>query len=120
MTFCRFAREIIMILESLQDDFPKNWGCPADHDFKLLTNQTVLDPKVHCYTSRAPQVGIEPTSPPTQVVALPTKPQIPIMMQHYFKFKLPVFDYYRISTCTCTQSSPTDGMHKRSPCGLWR
>ncbi len=26
-----------------------NWGCPAD----LLTNQTVLDPKVHCHTSRA-------------------------------------------------------------------
>jgi hypothetical protein len=34
-----------------------NWGCTAD----LLTNQTVLDPKVHCHTSRAPQVGIEPT-----------------------------------------------------------
>jgi hypothetical protein len=47
-----------------------NWGCPVD----LLTNQTVLDPKVH--TSREPQVGIEPTSPPTKVVALPTKPQI--------------------------------------------
>ncbi len=50
-----------------------NWGCPAD----LLTNQTVLDPKVHCHTSRAPQVGIEPTSPPTKVVAVPTQPQIP-------------------------------------------
>ncbi len=41
-----------------------NWGCPAD----LITNQTVLDPKVHCHTSRAQQVGIEPTSPPTKVV----------------------------------------------------
>ncbi len=50
-----------------------NWGCPAD----LLTNQTVQDPKVHCHTSRAQQVGIEPTSPPTKAVALPTKPQIP-------------------------------------------
>ena len=52
-----------------------NWGCPAD----LLTNhwQTVQDPKVHGHTSRAQQVGIEPTSPPTQAVALPTKPQIP-------------------------------------------
>jgi hypothetical protein len=36
-----------------------NWGCPAD----LLTNQTVLDPKVHRHTSRAPQVGmIRPSS----------------------------------------------------------
>ncbi len=52
----------------------KNWGCPAE----LLTNQTVLDPKVHCHTSRAAQVGIEPTSPPTKVVALPTTPQIPL------------------------------------------
>jgi hypothetical protein len=52
----------------------KNWGCPAD----LLANQTVLDPKVHCHTSRAQQVGIKPTSPPTKVVALPTEPQIPI------------------------------------------
>ena len=50
----------------------KNWGCPAD----LLTNQTVLNSKVHGHTSRAPPVGIEPTSPPTQAVALPTKPQI--------------------------------------------
>ncbi len=50
-----------------------NWGCPDD----LLTNQMVLDPTVHCHTSRAAQVGIEPTSPPTKVVALPTKPQIP-------------------------------------------
>ncbi len=32
-----------------------NWGCPAD----LLSNQTVLDPKVHCHTARAQQVGIE-------------------------------------------------------------
>ncbi len=48
-----------------------NWGCPAD----LLTNHTVLDPKVHCHTLRAPlaQVGIESTSLPTKVVALPTK-----------------------------------------------
>jgi hypothetical protein len=38
-----------------------NWGCPAD----LLTNQTVLDPKVHHHTSSAQQVGIEPTSSPT-------------------------------------------------------
>ncbi len=43
-------------------NFEQNWGCPAD----LLTNQTVLDPKAHRHTSRAPQVGIEPTegSPP--------------------------------------------------------
>jgi hypothetical protein len=54
---------------------PMNWGCPAD----LLTNQTVLNPKVHGHTSRAPPVGIEPTSPPTQAVALPTKPQIPYL-----------------------------------------
>ncbi len=53
--------------------FVKNWGCPAD----LLTNQMVLDPKVHCHTSRAPQIGIEPTSLLMKVVALPTKPQIP-------------------------------------------
>ncbi len=52
----------------------QNWGCPAD----LLTNQAVLDPKVHGHTSRAPPVGIEPTSPPTKVVALPTKPQIQV------------------------------------------
>ncbi len=46
-----------------------NWGCSAD----LLTNQTVLGPKVHCHTvtSMAPQVGIEPTSPPTKVVYIP-------------------------------------------------
>ncbi len=55
-----------------------NWGCPAD----LLTNQTVLDPKVHCHTLRAQQVGIEPTSHPTKGVALPTKPQIPIYVNH--------------------------------------
>ncbi len=53
-----------------------NWGCPAD----LLTDQTVLDPKVHCHTWRAQQVGIEPTSPLTKVVALPTKPQIAYLM----------------------------------------
>jgi hypothetical protein len=29
-------------------------------------------------TSRAPQVGIESTSPPTKAVALPTQPQIPL------------------------------------------
>jgi hypothetical protein len=52
----------------------ENWGCPAD----LLTNQTVQDPKVHCHTLRAQQVEIEPTSPPTRVVALPTMPQIPM------------------------------------------
>ena len=52
------------------------WGCPADS----LTNQAVLDQKVHGHTSRAPPVGIEPTSPPTKVVALPTKPQIPYTM----------------------------------------
>ncbi len=51
----------------------KNWGCPAD----LLTYQTVLNPKVHGHTSRAPPIGIEPMSPPTQAVALPTKSQIP-------------------------------------------
>jgi hypothetical protein len=51
-----------------------NWGCPAD----LITNQTFLNLKVHGHTSRAPQVGIEPTSLPTQAVALPTKPQIPV------------------------------------------
>ena len=50
----------------------KNWGCPAE----LLTNQTVLNQKVHDHTLRAPQVGIKPTSPPMQAVALPTKPQI--------------------------------------------
>ena len=50
-----------------------NWGCPAD----LLNNQAVLDPKVHGHTSRAQPVGVEPTSPPTKVVALPTKPKIP-------------------------------------------
>ncbi len=60
-----------------------NWGCPAD----LLTNQTVLDPKVHCHTSRAPQVGIEPTSSATEVVALPTKPQIPIRTGDLSRFR---------------------------------
>ena len=36
-----------------------NWGCPAD----LLTNQAVLDQKVHCHTSRAPPVGSNPRHP---------------------------------------------------------
>ncbi len=52
----------------------QNWGNTAD----LLTNQAVQDPKVpgHCHITRAQLVGIEPTSPPTKVVALPTKPRI--------------------------------------------
>ena len=50
----------------------KEWGCPAD----LLTSQAVLNLTVHGHTSRAPPVGINPTSPPTKVVALPTKPQM--------------------------------------------
>ncbi len=45
-----------------------NESCTAD----LVTNQAVLDPRVHCHTSRVPQVGIEPASPQTQAVALPT------------------------------------------------
>ncbi len=44
----------------------------------LLTKEMVLNPKIHGHTSRAPLVGIEPTSIPTQAVALPTKPQITI------------------------------------------
>ncbi len=48
----------------------KNWGCPAD----LLTNQTVLDPKSLPHLEGA--AGRD-TSPPTKVVALPTKPQTP-------------------------------------------
>jgi hypothetical protein len=55
-----------------------NGGSPAD----LLTNQAVLDPRVHGHTSRAPQVGIEPASPQTQAFALPTTPQIPIDTGH--------------------------------------
>jgi hypothetical protein len=43
---------------------------PAD----LLTNQAVLDPKVHCHTSRALLVGIEPVTPQSRAVALPTTP----------------------------------------------
>jgi hypothetical protein len=46
----------------------------------------VLDPKIHCHTSREPQVGIEPTSPPTKVVALPTKPQIPLELTNKTMF----------------------------------
>ncbi len=51
-----------------------NGGSPAD----LLINQAVLNPKVHSHTSRAPPVGIEPTTPQSQAVALPTTPQIPV------------------------------------------
>jgi hypothetical protein len=36
-----------------------------------------MDPKIHGHTWRALQVGIKPTSPPTKVVTLPTKPQMP-------------------------------------------
>ncbi len=61
----------------------ENWGYPAD----LSTNQTVLDPKVHCHTSRTQQVGIEPTSPPMKVVALPTKPHIPLNTSISSKFR---------------------------------
>ncbi len=52
----------------------KNGGSPAD----LLIDQAVLNPKGHGHTSRAQQVGIEPTTPQSQAVALPTTPQIPI------------------------------------------
>ena len=35
----------------------------AGANSQMLTNQAVLDPKVHGHTSRAPPVGIEPTPP---------------------------------------------------------
>jgi hypothetical protein len=41
-------------------------GQPAE----LLTIQAVLNPKVHGHTSRAPPIGIEPTSPPTEAADL--------------------------------------------------
>ncbi len=41
----------------------------------VFTNLAVLNPKIQCHTTKAQQVGIKPMSPPTKVVALPTKPQ---------------------------------------------
>jgi hypothetical protein len=54
-------------------------AAPAD----LLTNQVLvaLDPKVYCYTSRAPEVKIEQISPQTKDVALPTTLQTPFMIK---------------------------------------
>ncbi len=43
-------------------------GSPAD----LLTNQAVLNQKVHGHTSRAPPVGIKPATPQLQAFAKPT------------------------------------------------
>jgi hypothetical protein len=51
-----------------------------------------MDPKIHCHTSRAQQVGIKPTSPPTKVVALPTKPQISTRIKSKNTMFLFVFD----------------------------
>jgi hypothetical protein len=45
-------------------------GSPAD----FLTNQAILKQKVHCHTSMATPVGIEPVTPQLQAVALPTTP----------------------------------------------
>ncbi len=51
----------------------KMGSSPAD----LLTNQAVLKHEVHCHTLWALPVGIEPATPQSRAVALPTAPQIP-------------------------------------------
>jgi hypothetical protein len=55
-------------------------GSPAD----LLTNQAVLNPKVHSHTSRAQPVEIKPATPKSQAVALPTTPRIPYVVLYIF------------------------------------
>ena len=75
-----------------------NGGSPAD----LLINQAVLNPKVHGHTSRAPPVGIEPTTPQSQAIYGETfSPQTPtnqvadqdwVQVEHRLK-------YFEISAC---------------------
>jgi hypothetical protein len=46
----------------------------------------VPKPKILCHTSRVLSVGIEPTSPQTKAVTLPTTPQVPLCSVEYSCF----------------------------------
>jgi hypothetical protein len=114
-TLCQLVFFMIKVMKLDQFTllWTQNWGCPAD----LLTNQTVLDPKAHCHTLRAQHVGIEPTSPLTKVVALPTKPQIPhtnnkVMQNHWNK------DIKTISFHSASQQEATTQFTIKGRCFL--